>query len=118
MADLEKYRSIIKEILSNYYDMTVNQQVKKKLEFEISDRLALDEIRDQYLWFRFGWEDTKLVQHIILYLRIKECKVWVEQDLTNLCIVDDLLSAGIPQSDIVLGFHHPSKRPLTEFAIA
>ncbi|WP_347566109.1 element excision factor XisI family protein [Scytonema sp. UIC 10036] len=33
-------------------------------------------------------------------------------------IWDDLLSARIPQSDIVLGFHHPSKGSLTEFATA
>jgi hypothetical protein len=35
----------------------------------------------------------------------------------DLCVVDDLLAAGVPKQDIVLGFHHPSKRPLTEFAI-
>jgi len=117
MADLENYRQIIKRILREYYEIKLNQG-KKNPEYEVSDRLALDEIRDEYLWFRFGWEDTKLVQHIIIYLKIKDSKVWVEQDLTNFCVVDDLLLAGIPQNDIVLGFHHPSKRPLTEFATA
>ncbi|WP_242051347.1 element excision factor XisI family protein [Nostoc spongiaeforme] len=33
-------------------------------------------------------------------------------------IVDDLLAAGIPKAEIILGFHHLSKRELTEFAIA
>ncbi|MEB3281197.1 MAG: element excision factor XisI family protein [Lyngbya sp.] len=47
---------------------------------------------------------------------IKEGKVWVEEDSTNLCVVDDLLSEEIPKNQIVLGFHHPSKRGLTEFA--
>jgi len=51
-----------------------------------------------------------------MYLRIKDGKIWVEEDWTDLCVVDDLLAAGISKSDIVLGFHHPSKRPLTEFA--
>ncbi|MHC5934405.1 XisI protein [Nostoc sp.] len=83
-----------------------------------SNRLAFDETRDQYLWFRFGWDDKKQIQYIIIYLCIKNGKVWVEEDATNLCIVDDLLSAGIPQADIVLGFHHPSKRGFTEFATA
>lgn len=32
---------------------------------------------------------------------------------TDLVIVDDLLAAGIPKSDIILGFHHPSKRAFT-----
>ena len=42
----------------------------------------------------------------------------MEEDSTDLVIVDDLLAAGIPEMDIILGFYHPSKRALTEFAIA
>ena len=117
MDKLEQYRNIIKKILTEYYEMT-NNQISKKCEFEVSERLAFDETRDQYMWFRFGWEDKKQIQHIIIYITIKNVKVWVEEDATGLCIVDDLLSAGIPRNDIVLGFHHPSKRVFTEFATA
>lgn len=115
MENLDNYRQIIKKVLTEYYQMTVSQ-VKTPDKFEVSDRLAFDEIRDQYLWFRFGWEHKKQVQRIIIYICIKESKVWVEEDSTDLCVVDDLLSEGIPQNQIVLGFHHPSKRGLTEFA--
>jgi XisI protein len=83
----------------------------------MSDRLILDEQRDQYLWLRCGWDGKRRVQHIILYLQIQNGKIWVEEDNTNLAIVDDLLEAGIPKTDIILGFHHPSKRALTEFAL-
>jgi len=117
MDKLEKYRNIIKNILIEYYEMTT-AKIAESREVEASDRLAFDEKRDQYLWFRFGWDDKKQIQHIIMYLCIKNGKIWVEEDATNLCVVDDLLSAGIPQSDIVLGFHHPSKRGFTEFATA
>lgn len=117
MDKLDKYRSVIKKTLTGYYEMASTQVIGKR-EIEASDRLAFDEKRDQYLWFRFGWEEKKQIQHIIMYLCIKNSKIWVELDVTNLCVVDDLLSAGIPQSDIVLGFHHPSKRGLTEFATA
>ncbi|AFY89307.1 MAG: hypothetical protein CLLPBCKN_000389 [Chroococcidiopsis cubana SAG 39.79] len=117
MNELEKYRSAIKVILTEYYEIA-NIQVTENREVEASDRLAFDETRDQYLWFRFGWEGKKQIKYIIMYLCIKNGKIWVETDATNFCVVDDLLSAGIPQSDIVLGFHHPSKRELTEFAIA
>jgi hypothetical protein len=53
MQNPEKYRNIIKNILTQYYQMTV-AQVKTPKKFEVSDRLAFDEIRDQYLWFRNG----------------------------------------------------------------
>lgn len=78
----------------------------------------MDEQRDHYLWFRFGWDGKKLVQHIIMYLSIKDGKVWVEQDLTDLYVIDALLEAGIPSENIVLDFHPPQKRVLTKFAHA
>jgi hypothetical protein len=28
------------------------------------------------------------------------------------------LEAGVPKKDIVLAFHHPARRPATEFAVA
>jgi hypothetical protein len=33
-------------------------------------------------------------------------------------IATDLLEAGVPKEDIVLTFHSPEMRPLTEFAVA
>jgi len=117
MDKIEKYRDVIKKILTEYYEMAKNKVVENR-DVEASDRLAFDETRDEYIWFRFGWDDKKLIQHIVMYLRIKNEKIWVEEDTTNLCVVDDLLLAEVPQSDIVLGFHHPSKRALTEFATA
>lgn len=54
----------------------------------------------------------------MVYLRIREGKIWVEEDWTKQGVVNDLLAAGVPHEDIVLGFQHPSKRPLTEFANA
>ncbi len=115
MDKLESYRNTIKAILERYYQITITQSHVVN-DSEVSDRLALDENRDQYLWFRFGWDDSRLVQYIILYLCIKNDKIWVEQDATDLCVVDDLLAAGVPAHDIVLGFHPPKKRQLTEFA--
>ena len=117
MDKLEEYSNTIKKILTEYYEISNNQDSKNG-KIEVSERLAFDEKRDQYIWFRFGWQEKKHIQHIIIYLCIKNDKIWVEEDATDLCVVDDLLSAGIPKSDIVLGFHHPHKRSLTEFATA
>jgi XisI protein len=114
---LEQYRHTIEQVLTSYYRMTIDR-TSNTANSEVSDRLAFDSIHDQYLWFRFGWEDTRKVQQIMMYLSIKNGKVWVEEDATDLCVVDDLLAAGIPKYDIVLGFHYPKKRPLTEFATA
>lgn len=115
MDNLDSYHTIIESILTRYYKLAT-ERANLPNKSEVSDRIALDENRGQYLWLRFGWDDKQLVQYIIMYLCIKNGKIWVEQDSTDLCVVDDLLAAGIPPNDIVLGFHHPNKRKLTEFA--
>lgn len=116
MDTLKHYRNVIKKLLMHYYDLsTAADRASHRASF---DRLAFDVERDQYLWFCSGWEGKKRVQHITMYLQIKGQKIWVEEDNTDLGLVDDLLEQGIPKTDIVLGFHHPSKRELTEFATA
>jgi XisI protein len=117
MDQLEHYRQTIEKLLTDYYNFANPENAKSETS-EASDRLALDREHDQYIWFRFGWSGNQKVQHIIMYLCIKNGKIWVEEDATNLCVVDDLLAGNIPETDIVLGFHPPQKRTFTEFAIA
>lgn len=117
MDKLKQYREIIKEVLTHHYRLATTQPHATDSS-EVSDRLAFDENHDHYLWFRFGWSEKQQIQHILIYISIKNNKVWVETDVTNFGIVDELLAAGIPQNDIVLGFHPPSKRKFAEFAIA
>ena len=64
--------------------------------------------------------EAAIGQYILctVYIRLCNGKVWVEEDLTEDGVTQDLLEAGIPQSDIVLGFQHPRERALTEFAVA
>ncbi|MBW4443558.1 MAG: XisI protein [Plectolyngbya sp. WJT66-NPBG17] len=113
MDKLDQYRKIIKEVLKNYQNL-----VPPASDDEAEQLLAFDEERDQYLWFRSGWQNKTRVRHITIYIRIKNGKVWVEEDLTDLEVVNDLLAAGIPATDIVLGFQLPDVRQYTDFAIA
>jgi hypothetical protein len=43
--------------------------------------------------------------------------IWIQCDDTQEGIANDLLEAGIPKEDIVLGFRHPKVRPYTGFAV-
>jgi len=117
MDTLTHYRQTIQNLLSHYYNISQQQPGNHQKASNIGEHLILDSNRDQYLWLRCGWTDEQRVQYIILYLRIEKGKIWVETDNTDLSIVDDLLAAQIPEQDIVLGFHHPSQRHFTEFAI-
>jgi hypothetical protein len=113
MDKLKRYRDIIQKVLTEYQEWADGAN-----EPGIQQCLSFDAERDHYLWFHVGWQGKDRDFGVTVYLRIDQGKVWVEEDWTKQGIVNDLLEAGIPSEDIVLGFQHPNKRPLTEFATA
>lgn len=113
MEKLTFYRDAIEKILTEYRDRVSSAGVE-----EVENCLSFDEVRDHYFWFRVGWEGKRRVSQIAVYIRLKNGKIWIEEDWTERGIATDLLEAGISPEEIVLGFHHPSKRFLTEFATA
>jgi XisI protein len=44
-------------------------------------------------------------------------KIWIHRDGLEDGIANELVKAGIPKTQIVLGFHPPNIRPYTEFAV-
>ncbi|MDB9529024.1 XisI protein [Oscillatoria sp. CS-180] len=113
MDKLEKYRRIIQEVLVAY-----QKWASKADQSRVKQCVSFDENHDHYFWFHIGWNDKRRDFGVTVYLRIENDKIWVEEDWTQHGVANDLLNAGIPAEDIVLGFQHPSKRPLTNFAMA
>jgi hypothetical protein len=60
MDKLAGYRQIIETAIDRFYRIN-DRQVTINRSIESSDRLAFDRDRDQYLWFRFGWQDKKKI---------------------------------------------------------
>ena len=114
---LQIYQDKVQEILTHFYETTLKAK-QDQGQTAPADQLALDSKRHQYLWLCSGWDGKKRIQHISMYLKIKDEKIWVEEDNTDLGLVDALLAANIPKDDIILGFQHPSKRELTGFSAA
>jgi len=50
-------------------------------------------------------------------VEIKDDKIWIERDGTEIGVASELVAAGVPKQDIVLAFHAPYKRQFTEFAV-
>ncbi|MBJ7900239.1 MAG: XisI protein [Cyanobacteria bacterium RI_101] len=113
MAKLTRYRQIIEKILTEYRDWAADSN-----QVGVQECIAFDREHNHYFWFSIGWNDKQRDFSINAYLRLKDGKIWIEEDWTKQGIANDLLEAGVTPEDIVLGFQHPSKRPLTEFAIA
>jgi hypothetical protein len=86
----------------------------------IETLVVTDTEHDQYGLFRFGWRPgtNERVANTVFLARIKDGKVWIEEDNTDLSFADELVRAGVPKGDIVLAFQPPELRRLTEFAVA
>lgn len=65
-----------------------------------------------------GWRNKEHFHSCLIHLEIIGNKIWVQCDNTEDGIANELVAAGIPKQDIVLGFHEPEVRKYTEFAIA
>jgi len=112
MDKLINYQNIIKEILTNY--QRISAQVPDP---DIDEVLMFDDERSQYLWFNIGWKNDRRVQAISVYIRIKNEKIYIEEDWTEEGMANELLRKNVSKEDIVLAFHDPESRKLTDFAV-
>ncbi len=113
MDKIETYRGIIHRLLTEYRDFLASQ-TKTDVETEI----VRDDEGGQYLLMRIGWRGETRVRRPLFYLRLKNNKIWIEEDGTQEGIANELRRAGVPDQDIVLAFTPPLLRHLTEFATA
>jgi hypothetical protein len=113
MDKVTKYRTVIKKILSELEDILKRQPVPG-----VETSCVFDEERDHYMLVEVGWSKGKRVQSIILYFRIRNGKIWLEENNTDLTFEEDFEEAGIRDDEIVIGFHPPEERRKMEYAVA
>jgi len=103
------YSEIVKRILKSHSENNSNNNTEVQLIFDIQNH--------HYLVFHLGWEDLKRVYGCVIHIDIKDDKIWIQRDNTEVGIANELLAAGVLKQDIVLAFHAPYKRKFTEFAV-
>lgn len=108
-----KYADVIKREMSKYREFS-NENARNGIEA----MCAFDDEAGQYLLVRVGWDGPRRFRQIVLHLRLQAGKIWIETDETYDGITAELLKAGVPNSDIVLAFHPPQLRSMTDFAVA
>jgi hypothetical protein len=111
MDKLTKYRELIKRHL-----LQIEEICNRRPNPNRETLCVFDDQRDRYLLVVTGWFQNRRVRGNTLFVRLKEGKIWIEEDWTEDGIALDLVRAGVPKEDIVLAFHPPEVRPATEFA--
>jgi hypothetical protein len=111
MDRLEHYRQSIKELLKRYAN-SINNSLEPGVEVE----LVFDVEHDRYLLLDVGWRQKKRVHHCIFHFDIKDGKIWLQENNTDIEVDEYLEEMGISKHEIVVGFHHPSVREYSDFA--
>ena len=112
MDRLAKYRNSIRTVLENYHKL--NTQSDSQTE----SALVFDEVHEHYLLLLMGWNGDERIKSMMIHVRIKDEKIWIEEDWTEAGVATDLLDEGIQREEIVLAFHPPQVRQYTEFSAA
>ncbi len=108
MANINQYKSIIQRVMGEHLENTPS-------ESDVETIAVCDENDDNYILLDIGWRYPRRVYRTVFHLRLKDNKIWVEEDWTEHGIVRDLLNAGIAASDIEAGYQPPEMRPLLEW---
>lgn len=107
------YQRIVRQVLSGIASYS-NGSVPAGVDHVVS----FDDEHGQYLLLSIGWRGNQRVHSIPVYVRLKDGQVWIEDDWTDLLIVDRLVVAGVAPDDIRLGFQPPLAPQSSDLAVA
>lgn len=108
MDKITTYRSYIQEVIKE-----LGRQLPTSDTIET--QYIFDTEHDHYQLFQVGWDRSEWVHGCILHFDIRDGKIWLQHNGTDMGIAEELLSCGVPAHDIVLGFQAPYKRKYTGF---
>jgi hypothetical protein len=114
MDKLEDYRKIIMDLLENLAQAkTLGTEQAEEFETQVIS----DTRNDHYQLLHLGWLKQKRTFGVSIHLDIKNGKIWIQQNSTDIDIAQELIRNGVPKEDIVLGLQLPSLRKYTDFAV-
>ncbi|MFN7118536.1 MAG: XisI protein [Saprospiraceae bacterium] len=111
MEQIIKYQHIITSLLEEYASY-------KLATPGIESQVICDTLRHHYQLMRVGWDGNEYIHYIVFHFDIKDGKVWIQENRTDVDIAEALVERGIPKSDIVLGLQPPYLRVHTGYAAA
>ena len=109
MDTLASYRDVIQVLLSDYAATPISNGA-------IDCYTVFDTQKDHYQVMNVGWDGYRRVYGCVLHLDVKDEKIWVEQNMTEMRVAQELVARGVKKEDIVLGFQAPDMRQYTEYA--
>ena len=107
MDTLTRYRRILENLLRQY--------AHKPSHGEIAPEIIIDTERKHYELMHVGWDGSRRVHGAVIHIDLIDGRIWIQHDGTPRGVALDLVEAGIPREDIVLGFRPAHVRQYTGY---
>jgi len=107
-----KYQEMLTNLLTKYADR-FNQNADG-----VKTQPIIDTERNHFQLLRLGWENNRYTFSVVFHFDIKDGKIWLQENRTDILIAKELVELGVPVTDIVLGLQAPEDRPYTGYAAA
>jgi len=111
MAKLDQYREYIQKLVTKYGSY-------KPSEEDVEIQLIFDTARDHYQILEIGWDGYDRIYNCVIHLDIKDEKIWIQRNMTDIQIAEELTEMGVPKEDIVLGLQPFHQRQYTQYGVA
>jgi XisI protein len=108
---IKNYQAIILDFLTEQATYRISNS-------ELENQIVADKENHHYQLLRIGWRKDRYVRACPFHFDIKDGKVWIQQNRTDIEVGDELIARGIPKSDIVIGFLPVEMRSTSGYAIA
>ena len=111
MDKLNNYRQYIQALL------TKKAQIKS-IGGDIESETVFDLKFDRYLLIDLGWNEHQRIYNCIIHIEIRDDKIWIQRNQTDISIADELIEKGVRKEDIILGLQPPYIREFTGLGVA
>jgi hypothetical protein len=78
MDKVVEYRKLIKHVLTEYDNLSCQSP-----DTHSETCLVFDETHDHYLWLAVDWQGSKRIKYTYIHIRIKNEKIYIEEDYTE-----------------------------------
>lgn len=110
MAAVKDYERIVRKLI-------LEHATHRPKHGDIELRAVIDAKQGLYQVQQIGWQNRRRVHGTSVHIDLIGDKVWVQHDGTRDGVANELVEAGIPRENIVLGFRPAHVRPSTGFAV-
>lgn len=109
---VNKYQELLTDLLTKYAGR-FNQNANN-----IKTQPIIDTERNHFQLLRLGWDNNRYTFSVVFHFDIKDGKIWLQENRTDILIAKELVELGVPPTDIVLGLQAPEDRAYTGYAAA